>query len=320
MPHTPNTPYAWTMQDPAVLAHRFTVPELLAPYTALTVAPGQSGLVFIDDQVHRCTDAGIYQLTDSLVRTIEEAEALRRACSEVPMTYNAQLILFDVRQKLHPAQTISLTAANQERVTASLSLTYCVDNPEKLHSCGANYQPCEGGLELRADDPRIAEAFRRAVDEAAEHLSRQAAGMDDARSVEAMLTNARLRTELRGMADGHLLPLGLRLTAAYLSPARTFCPYCRKQLSLTEIRRRFCSAVDDDGKPQSGCGKPLHVCPSCDTIVGAEHPICPTCSQELLFCSSPGCNTYRLVERGRFCPVCKRACYPLPDREFLTLS
>lgn len=319
MSHNEPIPYSWEMSDPLVLAHRFALPEILPPYTSVTVAPGQNGLVFINSQVHLLKQAGLTLLTADLIHNLATGHRLTAGMGEAILPYNTQITLFDMRQKLWPAETIDLTAANGEHAVVSLSIAYAVNDPEKLDRCGASYQPCTGGSQMRQDDPKIAEAFRRAVADVANRLQQRASALPAARDVIASVTAPAMRSEVRSVCDGHLSPLGLQAAQPHLSPTHTTCPYCQKPLSFTEIRRRFCSAVDDEGQPQKGCNRRLHACPSCQTLVGFDRRTCPSCETELLYCSTPGCETYRRVERGRFCTVCKRACYPRPNPEFLTL-
>lgn len=321
MPHTEPIPYAWEMQDAAVLAHRFALPAVLPPYTALTVGPGQTGLVFLGNQTYVLPESGLHLVTASLIHTVSQGANLAlENFSGAVLPYNAQITLMDMRQKIWYADPIDLCCADGVHAAMNLSLSYHVADAEKLDRSGATYQPAAGGSEIRQDDPRIAEAFHRAVSDVTQRLTQLASAIASA-DAPARLTGAAVRREIRDIADKHLAPLGLQALTPHLGTSRATCPYCQKALSLTEIRRRFCSAVDDEGKPQKGCNRTLHACPACQTIVGPERSTCPNpaCGQELLFCDTPGCNTYRLVERGRFCPVCRRACYPLPDREFLTL-
>lgn len=322
MPHSEPIPYAWEMRDAAVLAHRFALPAVLPAYTALTVSPGQSGLVFMGNSVYVLPDSGLHLVTASLIHTIAEGAELSLADYEgAVLPYNSQITLFDMRQKLWYADPIELRCANGENLALHLSLSYHVVDVEKLDKCGASYQGVPEGSELRQDDPQIAAAFESAVAAVTTALLRHAGKAANAAEATERVTSAAVRKEIRSIADEKLLPLGLQALAPHLGPARAACPYCQKPLSLTEIKRRFCSAVDDDGKPQKGCNRRLHTCPYCQTIVGPERSTCPNaaCGKELLFCNAPSCNTYRRVERGRFCPVCRGACYPLPDREFLTL-
>lgn len=320
MTTAPQTPYSWDMRDPAVLAHRFDVPDALPPYTALTVAPHQAGLFFLNGKVEIQRDPDLYLLTGSRVHNLAEADRVLRACGEAVLTYNSLLTLMDLRPKLWPAQTLDVTAASGEKLPVHLSLTFRVSDPAKLDGCGATYQPCEGGSEIRQDDPKIADAFQRALTDVTGHILRRAAELPGLKEAEKLFAGANLATEVRGMADAHLLPLGLQVVSAHISPSRASCPRCHKQLALWEIRRRFCSAVDEEGAPQPGCNHRLHTCPGCGALVGSEQETCLTCGEELLYCFTPGCETYRRVEKSRFCPVCHRACYPMPDREFLTLS
>lgn len=319
MTRTEPTPYNWEMHDSAVLAHRIGLPAVLPAYAAVTVAPGQQGLVFLGSEQHLLRTAGLHMITGSLIHSLAEGYELAQTGTEAVLPYNAQLTLFDVRQKLWHAQPIDLIAASGEHTAVNLSLSYCIDDVIRLNGCGADYVPCEGGSEMRLDDPKIADAFQRAISDVTLRLQQRAAEKAAAKDILALLAAPALRTEIRVAADAHLAPIGLKVTSPHLSSAHASCPYCQKQLSLLEIRQRRCSAVDEEGNPQPGCGRTLHACPSCQTIVGPERSVCPTCAEELLFCYTPGCSTYRRVERGRFCPVCKRACYPIPDREFLTL-
>lgn len=318
MAHAPS-PYQWTMADPAVLAFRFAAPDPLPPYTAVTVSPGQAGYFLFNDSTRLCDKAGLYLLTGSMIHTLQQAEAIQRSGGEAVLTYNAQLLLFDLRPKLYPAEAIEVKTGTGEGVTLSLAIAYRTENVEKLYRSGATFQPAEGGDALRQDDPLIADAFRRAVTDATVLLREHAAAADGAQDAEKALTHPRLLMELRARAALTLAPLGLRADAVHVSIARRNCPYCQKVLSLTEVRERFCRAVDEEGNPQEGCGRRLSACPACGAIVGPERATCPTCQQELLFCDTPGCQTYRVPVHGRFCPVCRRACYPLPPREFLTL-
>ena len=319
-PHAHQAPYRWEMRDPAALAHRFSVPDALPPYTALTIAPHQAGLFFINGQIEMHREPDLYLLTGSRVHSLEEADRILHACGEATLTYNSLLTLFDLRPKLYPARLLEAAAASGEVVAAHLSLVYQVADPQTLDGCGATYQPCEGGSEIRQDDPRLSDAFRRSLDDLTALLARRAAQAPTAAEAEKLLLSPDLSGEMRPMADAHLLPVGLQAVSIRLSPARALCPHCRKPLSLDEMRRRFCSSVDEAGRPQPGCNRRLHACPGCGALVGPEQQTCADCGEELLFCFTPWCETYRRVERGRFCPVCRRACYPLPDRELLPLA
>ncbi|MBQ2953267.1 MAG: hypothetical protein IJE07_06885 [Clostridia bacterium] len=322
MPHTEPIPYAWEARDASVLAHRFALPAKLPPYTALTVSPGQRGLVFLGNATYVLENAGLHLITASLIHTIAEgAEFSLEAFDGAILPYNARITLFDMRPRLWPCETIDLVSANGEHATINLSLSFRAEDVAKLDACGATFQPAGDDRQMRLDDPVITEAFRRAIADATQRLLRCAAEAPSADEAIASSLSPRTRGDVLALVNSHLTPLGLRALPPHMSPAHATCPYCFKPLSITEIRSRFCSATDEEGKPQKGCGRRLHACPHCQTIVGSDRSICPNpnCAKELLFCHTPGCETYRSVERGRFCPVCRRACYPVPDREFLPM-
>lgn len=317
MPHNEPYIFVWEMTDPAVLAHRFKLPVKLPPFTALTVGPGQKGLVFLGNDIFVLPNAGLNLITGDRIHTLAEGMGLMQEnYTDVVLPYNSQITLFDVRQKIWHAAPIDARCADGGHVTFNLSLSYCVQDVEKLDRSGATYQPCGEASEIRQDDPRLSEAFRRAEADVTQKLLARAAAAPSPEEAKQLFSAPALRQEIRAICDGHLMPMGLAVIQPHLTPAHATCPYCQKTLSLTEIRRRFCSNTDDDGQPQKGCNRQLHACPSCQTIVGADRTTCPTCGDELLFCATPGCRTFRKVERGRFCPVCKRACYPQPDWEF----
>ena len=313
-------PFAWQMQDADVLAHRFTLPEVLPPYTALTVSPGQKGLVFMGNATYVLPDAGLQLITASLIHTIAEGTALAlENYSGAVLPYNCQITLFDARPKIWHAEPIDLACANGDHLMLNLSLNFCVDDVEKLDKCGATYQPLDQASEMRQNDPVIDSALKNALAAATQRLTVCAADAPSAQEATSLVLSTRVRGDIMAEVHRHLQPLGLKALPVSICPANVICPYCQKPLSLTELKRRFCSATDDEGNPQKGCNRKLHACPYCQTIVGPEHAFCPNrkCQKELLFCHDAGCQTYRIVERGRFCPVCKRACYPLQDREFL---
>lgn len=311
MANTP-TPYAWAMPDPAALAFRFAVPNPLGRYTAVTVAPGQAGYFFLNDQIHRCDEPGLYLLTGSMIHTLEEAEAIQRHGGEAVQAYNAQLLLFDLRPKLSPTMPLEMPTAEGEKVTVNLAVKYHVERVEKLYQSGATFQPGADGDVLTQSDPLIADALRRAAEAAAVILAERTAQMENAAAAEQLfMTDNALKAAMCARIAGILAPVGLMADAVHLSVARRQCPYCGKALSLTELQEHRCYSE------AGGCGRQLHTCPACETIVGSERDACPTCGLELLWCDA--CQTYRRVEKGRFCPVCRRACYPLPPREFLTL-
>ncbi len=313
-------PYHWKMQDSPVLAHRIALPEKLSAWTALTVDPGQNALVFLDGQEHLFDQASTYLLTGNVVHDLAQGYHIAAAGGEAVLPFHAQMTVFDMRPKLWIADPIDLTAANGEHASVTLSVSYCVDNPEKLNLSGAAYRSGADGSDLHPDDPIIQGAFQAAIAEATPKLAERAAALATGSGVISALIAPDLRSAVSALFGLRLMPVGLRVVSLNLMPAHATCCYCGKELSVTEVRRRFCSAVDDNGQPQRGCNRRLHACPSCGAIVGPERSTCPTCGDELLYCSTPGCETYRRVEKGRFCVVCKCACYPQPPREFLSLS
>lgn len=301
-------PYSWSMPDPLVLAHRFNTPEVLPPFTSVVVKPGQQAFTSVNDvqTVHR--EAATHVLTGTLNHTIEQAVTIGQMGGEAHISYHAEIILFDMRPKVLPQETILLTAANGEEVAAFLSLTYQVDSVEALNCCGAVYQPAADASEIRQDDPVLEAAFRQAMAHITHALEQMAAKECDAAAVEKLTASTAL-TELCRSARCFLAPAGLLLKSVRISPVRRICPYCSLHLSLTELKNLRCEKED--------CRRQLHACPSCGKLVRLGDTSCPHCRHELLWCGAPGCQQYRLVDRGRFCPVCRRACYPLPPRTFL---
>ena len=300
-------PYHWSSPDAASLAFLIATPDQLHSYTAVTVGPGQAGYFFLNDETHLCDQPGLYLLTGSMIHSLEEAEVIQRHGGETVNAYNARLMLIELQPRLSPAQAIEATAANGETATVNLAFRYRVTDVERFCRSGVTFRP---GQALTQADPVISGALQRAAQSAALVLEKRAHEASHARAAEeAFLSDDALKAELRACASDALIPLGLTAESVCLSIARRQCPYCSKALSMAELQAHRCSG--------EGCGRALHTCPDCDTIVGAERENCPTCRRELLWCDP--CQRYARVEKGRFCPVCHRACYPLPPREFLTL-
>lgn len=312
MPHTEPIPLHWEMTDPAVLSHRFCLPEKLARYTAVTVADGQQGLIFIGDEPFEAATPGLYMVTGDEIHSLAEGMALTVAGYTPVMPYNAQIILFDTRQKLWQAPPAQLTAGNAETASISMTLVYRVAEPGKLNQISTSpVVTDDGSCEIRQDDPMIAGAFTAAISAMTNFLQGIAQLKASASAITGMLTDSHLCAAACDKANQQLTRLGLQAVTLYLSSTHDQCPFCLKKLTQPEIDQQRCGTLTD-----RGCGSRLHICPSCQSIVSAESLLCPTCRQELLYCDN--CETYRRLEPGqRFCPVCRRACYPLLNRELL---
>lgn len=305
MPSNDIHPLVWQMSDPDVLAHRFDLPPQLQAFTAVTVFPDQRGLVFLNDVLHRLDEpSNTYLLTGDRIDSIGEGYRITQAGSEAVMAYNARITLFDVRAKEWQSDYADLTAANGEHVPVRVSLTCRVRDPERLDSCGAAFRPGEGCTELRLSDPRFTTLLQGIAGGVAGLLREKAAALPDRADVVKMVYSAHESQDVTGCVSRDLNALedmGLTLTALRLLPVEALCPRCREALSLQDIQARRCSR----------CGDRLHACPGCQALLGPDHDRCPVCrKEELFFCYSPSCGTYRRPERGRFCPVCRRACYP----------
>lgn len=316
MTATERAPYSWAMTDPLTLAHRFAVPEQLPPCTAVTVLPHQAGLFFVSGKQELRTEPDHYLLTGSRIHSIPEAERILRECGEAVVTYHSQLTLFDLRPKLFPTQRIGLRAGGKS-ITASLVLTVRVADPRLLSGCGATWQPAGDAREIRLDDPLLTTRISAELQALTISLQQRADALSDQSAVERLLTHPATLTEARVLLDKPLQDMGLTAESVRLALSRASCPRCHKPLSPEEIDSKFCSNQDEEGNPKPGCGRRLHACPHCDSIVGLDAAVCPVCNHELLFCTSPGCSTFRRVKHDRFCVVCHLACYPLPDIDLI---
>lgn len=310
MPETPaGKQYSWAMKDAAVLARAFDTPEVLEPYTILVVHPGQEALVFCDDRqtVYR---EGTHQLTDSASVSVSNAIRIFRAGGSVHTGFSAAISVYDVRTRVLPAQNITLFAADGSELTVTFSGAYRIGDVRQLVRNAVSMQPAgEAVHELTTDDPFIQETLRQMTAAAAETLREralQAATAAESRklAIGNEAANLILRRVNRAMAAS-----GFLLERAQLSLLDRACPYCHRQLSLTEIRSRRC------GSDTMGCNRKLEICPECRAIVSPEEALCRHCRTELLWCDR--CQTYAQVEKGRFCTRCRGACYPLLPRGFL---
>ena len=311
MPYTEPIPHGWAMDDANVLAHRFDLPAKLEPLTAVTVGVGQKGMVFLNGEVTVLETPDTYLVTGQELHPLEEGLRLAEAMGKAILPYNGEITLFDMRQKVWPAHLMDLTPASSEHVPMHLTVTYTVDDPVKLNTCGADYKPAPGGdRQMRQDDPRIAAAFDAGISDVVQALLPWAAAFADAKEVQQQLGLQKKRLEALPLLNRHLQPLGLEVISVSFVPLNAICPYCMKPLSLTEMRQKQCRCTDEEGNRQKGCGRPLDACPECHALVRSTDATCTRCNAELLYCRTPGCKTFRKVVRGRFCPVCKGACYP----------
>lgn len=309
--HSSPAPFAWTMTESDVLAHRFSVPELLPAFSALTVRSGQAGLALIGGQQLLCLEQDTHILTGDASHSIPEGYRVAAAGGNAQVNYHPEITLFDTRLKSLPQETVLLTSADGGETFAFLSLTFHISDIVLFNRCGAVYQPCGNGdySEIGLNDASLTEVFSHVLSTVTAVLQKSAMDAQDPSQVRAMLLDNTLGETLRQIADQQLLPLGLTADFVRLKITERSCPYCSRQLSLMDIRRGRCSATE-------GCGCALHRCPSCDHFVRSDQTKCPGCHSKLLWCGSKGCETFRTVERGRFCPVCRCACYPPRPREF----
>ncbi|MBR3764432.1 MAG: zinc ribbon domain-containing protein [Clostridia bacterium] len=304
MPSNDLHPLVWHMSDPDVLAHRFALPPQLRAFTSVTVFPDQRGLVFLNDVLHRLDEpSNTYLLTGDRIDSIGEGYRITQAGSEAVMAYNARITLFDMRPKEWQSDYADLTAADGEHVPVRIVLVCQVRDPERLEQCGAAFRPGEDGSQLRLSDPLFITLLRAIAGGVADLLREKSAALPGRAEVARMVHAAHQAPDTTNYVTNEISALarmGLALTALRLLPVEALCPHCRETLSLQDIHARRCSR----------CGETLHACPGCQALLGPDHQRCPFCREELFFCYSPGCGTYRRPERGRFCPVCKRACYP----------
>ncbi|MBQ7848669.1 MAG: hypothetical protein IJ343_02965 [Clostridia bacterium] len=306
-------PYSWTMTTPGVIAHRFDTPECLLPFTALTVRPGQTGLAFINGEQRVCSTADTHVLTGDVRHSIRDGYRTAMVGGAAQILYHGEITLYDTRLKTLPQETVQLTAANRDETFVFLNLDVRVGDVTLLGRSGAAFQPCadgSGDSEMLLDDPVLKEACAQVTSHVTGEMQQMAAQAADGAAVRQLLIADRTAETLRRNADRLLLPLGLTLDNVRLTLTERSCPYCSRQLSLMDIRHRRCSATN-------GCGCVLHTCPSCDRFVRSDQGVCPSCREKLLWCPTKGCETFRKVEGDRFCPVCRRACYPPKQREFL---
>lgn len=308
-------PYSWTMTAPGVLAHRFHTPERLPPFTSLTVRPGQTGLTFINGEQRVCASADTHVLTGNISHTIRDGVTVSSDGGTAHILYHSEITLFDTRPKALPQETIQLTAADGEETFAFLNMTVQVADVVALNRSGAAFLPCadgSGDSELLLGDDILRSACAQAAAQASALLQQESSKAADSAAVRALLLDPDVAERLRLMSEAPLAAFGLSLDSVRLSPTERSCPYCSRQLSLMDIRRGRCSTT-------SGCGCTLHTCPSCSRFVRSDQAVCPNpqCREKLLWCGTKGCETFRRVVNGRFCPVCRRACYPPKQREFL---
>lgn len=313
MPQQPcAVPYSWTMTSSNVLAHRFNLPEPLEPFTSLTVRPGQTGLAFINGEEIICREEQTHVLTGDVQHNVREAIGQLSQGGKALLLHHGEITLFDTRLKALPKETIQLKAANNDEVFAFLNLVVQVGNVRELKNKCSDFTPCadgSGDSELTLDAPLLRDAFAKVVSDVTTALEQAAAQAADQDGVYALLADHALLSDLRRNAERKLLhPLGLVLDSIRLTRTERACPYCSRQLSVLEIRGRRCQS----------CGCALHHCPGCNRILRSDQAVCPNpnCGEKLLWCGSKGCETFRRPERGRFCPVCRGACYPPKQLEF----
>lgn len=309
----PDAPYSWTMTSPGVLAHRFDTPELLPPLTALTVGSGQAGLALINGETQLCTAVDNHILTGDVSHSVRDGYRVAMGGGKAHINYNSEITLFDTRLKSLPQETVQLTAANLDETFVFLGLDVRANDIVLLNNSGATFHPCadgSGDSELLLSDPVLQAAFAQASSQITATLRQMAEQAADSAAVRELLLDRQSAESLRRGAERLLLPLGLTLDNVRLTLTERSCPYCARQLTLMDVRQRRCS-------PTNGCGCVLHTCPQCSRFVRSDQAVCPSCREKLLWCATKGCETFRKVEKGRFCPVCRRACYPPKQREFL---
>ncbi len=226
MPDNEPVPCCWDMTDPAVLAHRFRLPDFLPPYTAVTIFPFQHALLFINDEERLLDFPGLYLLTGERIDSLADAARIQAAKGETIVPWHTRCTLFDTRWKLWPDQELQLTLPEGGKASVTLSICYRVNDPVALSRSGASFLPCPDGSEMRQDDPVIAAAFRQAIHDVTRCLKRQALLAGSAgTSLFDTETNYR---EACQVCNAALTPLGLQLVGLYLSPIPEplICPTC----------------------------------------------------------------------------------------------
>lgn len=305
------TQYSWAMKDANVLARGFDTPEVLEPFTAVIVKPGQEALVFIDDKQKLLKDIGTHLITGNLRVSIKDVVDILHAGGTVHTSFSSAITIFDVRSRLLPVENIVLTAADGSETNISFSGSYRIVNVRQLVLNAVSMQPCgeDKVHELTASDPFIRDAVQRMVGIAADALMQRALEAPDATAVKRLLVSPDVHEAITLQVNDALRSTGMLLERFRPSLTERACPYCHRQLSMAEIRARRC------GNAEVGCNRDLETCPECGGIVSQGEACCPRCSAELLWCDR--CRTFAQVERGRFCTRCHSACYPIPPRSFI---
>lgn len=305
------TQYSWAMKDASVLARGFDTPDVLEPYTAVIVKPGQQALVFINDQQKVLRDIGTHLITGNVRVSIKAAVDILHAGGTVHTTFSSAITIFDVRSHLLPEENLTLTAADGSETHVSFSGSYriadvcqLVTNALSLQSCGE-----ANAHELRMSDPFLRDTVQRMSSIAAGILTQRAQDAPTAADVKRLLVSPGLSEAITRQINEAIRPAGMLLERFRASLTERACPYCHRQLSMMEIRARRC------GNAEVGCNRTLEICPECGGIVSQGEVCCPRCSTALLWCDR--CRSFAQVERGRFCTRCRSACYPIPPRGFL---
>lgn len=303
--------YSWAMKDASVLARSFDTPDILDAYTAVIVQPGQEALVFTDDQLLHLREIGTHLITGSMRVDVRHAYEILRAGGTVHTSFSSAITLFDTRSRLLPPEDLTLMAGDGAEVQLSFGGSYRLADPSLLAMNAVDWKPCgEAGVqELRLDDGFVQDVLGRIIGAAAEEMRRIAREAPSAQEARQRLLRGEASQIILHRANEAIHASGFLLERIRPTIPERTCPYCRRPLSLMELRARRC------GDAHSGCNRPLDCCPECGAIVTQEHTACPRCAAELLWCER--CKAFTQVEKGRFCIRCHAACYPPLPREIL---
>lgn len=303
--------YSWAMQDANVLALSFDTPDILDPYTAVVVRPGQEALVFTDDQQLHLREIGTHLISGNMQTTVRRAFEILRAGGTVHTSFSSAITIFDMRSRVLPAQSLTLPAADGSETHLSFGGAYRIADPAVMVAHAMTFRPgaLPGTREMHLEDAFIQDTLEQIVQTITGELRRIAQEAPDAGAARTLLTRGACIEAVLRLVNQKIRATGMMLERFRPTPTERTCPYCHRALTLMELRSRRC------GDEHTGCGRTLHTCPDCGAIVSPEHAACPRCRSELLWCDR--CRAFAQVEHGRFCLRCRTACYPLLPRELL---
>lgn len=306
--------YRWPMRDASILVRSFDTPDILEPYTTVILQPGQEAIVFTDDRLMHLTEVASHMITGNMRVDLQQTFRILQAGGTVHTSFGSAITLFDVRTRLLPTESLMLKTADGSQVHLSFGGAFRIADPTRMVMNALHLQPCAGGgaHELRMDDPFVQDVIRRITDIAAEELAQAAQTCAHAEEAKKRLPRSEVTAPILRRVNDTIRQTGFLLERLRPTLTERACPYCHRPLSMQEIRNRRC------GDENTGCNRPLEVCPECGALVTQEYAACPRCAAELTWCDR--CRRFAQVEKGRFCIRCHTACYPPLPRELLQIA